>query len=122
MSQDRTPPNNTDSSEEAALIHAHLAAIGWIEAHLFEPMTVKSIADYAGYSASRFSRGFDGDVRRSQRSRQDMAFQTSISRPTNQECQGASPARATRVSFMSTTPALRIGRPSEFPWRGTSPF
>ena len=44
--------------QEAALIHAHLAAIGWIKAHLFEPMTVKSIADHAGYSASRFSRGF----------------------------------------------------------------
>jgi AraC family transcriptional regulator len=57
-SQDRTPSNNTDSSEEASLIHAHLTAIGWIEAHLFEPMTVKSIADQAGYSASRFSRGF----------------------------------------------------------------
>ena len=57
-SQNRTPPVQTDPSEEAALIHAHLAAIGWIEAHLFEPMTVKSIADHAGYSASRFSRGF----------------------------------------------------------------
>jgi AraC family transcriptional regulator len=45
-------------TEEAALIHAHLAAIAWIESHLFEPMTVKSIADRAGYSASRFSRGF----------------------------------------------------------------
>jgi len=61
MSPDRTPRNATDSpgsSDEAALIHAHLTAISWIEAHLFEPMTVKSIADHAGYSASRFSRGF----------------------------------------------------------------
>ena len=60
-SQDRTPPDTTDApdaSDEAALIHAHLAAIVWIEAHLFEPMTVKSIADRAGYSPSRFSRGF----------------------------------------------------------------
>ncbi len=44
--------------DEEALIQAHLAAIAWIEAHLLEPMTVKSIADRAGYSASRFSRGF----------------------------------------------------------------
>jgi AraC family transcriptional regulator len=60
-SQQRPPPEPThapDPSEEAALIHAHLTAIAWIEAHLFEPMTVKSIADHAGYSASRFSRGF----------------------------------------------------------------
>lgn len=57
-SQDRARPSTPDSSEEAALIHAHLAALGWIEAHLFEPMTVKSIADHAGYSPSRFSRGF----------------------------------------------------------------
>ncbi len=60
-SQDHTPPNEPDAphgSEEAALIHAHLTAIAWIEAHLFEPMTVKSVADHAGYSASRFSRGF----------------------------------------------------------------
>ena len=57
-SQDRPRPPATDPSEEAALIHAHLAAIGWIEAHLFEPMTVKSVADHAGYSPSRFSRGF----------------------------------------------------------------
>src|SRR5262245_27687821 len=48
----------TGASEEGALIRAHLAAIAWIEAHLFEPMTVKSIADRAGYSPSRFSRGF----------------------------------------------------------------
>ena len=47
-----------DPSDEAALIHAHLAAVAWIETHLFEPMTVKSIADHAGYSPSRFSRGF----------------------------------------------------------------
>jgi AraC-like DNA-binding protein/predicted transcriptional regulator YdeE len=50
--------SRTEPSDEAALIHAHLAAIAWIEAHLFEPMTVKSIADRAGYSPSRFSRGF----------------------------------------------------------------
>lgn len=62
MSSHKQPdPDATDSpgaSDEAALIHAHLAAIAWIEAHLFEPMTVKSIAEHAGYSASRFSRGF----------------------------------------------------------------
>ena len=60
-SQDHTPldtPDSPNPSDEAALIHAHLAAIAWVEAHLFEPMTVKSIADHAGYSASRFSRGF----------------------------------------------------------------
>jgi len=57
-SEDRRRPAPTEPSEEEALIHAHLAAITWIEAHLFEPMTVKSIADHAGYSASRFSRGF----------------------------------------------------------------
>ena len=44
--------------DEEALIQAHLAALAWIEAHLLEPMTVKSIADRAGYSPSRFSRGF----------------------------------------------------------------
>jgi AraC family transcriptional regulator len=46
------------ASDEAALIQAHLTAITWIESQLFEPMTVKSIADRAGYSPSRFSRGF----------------------------------------------------------------
>ena len=46
------------ATDEEALIRAHLAAIAWIEAHLLEPMTVKSIADRAGYSPSRFSRGF----------------------------------------------------------------
>jgi AraC family transcriptional regulator len=55
-------PNDTRDSpvvgEEEALIQAHLAALAWIEAHLLEPMTVKSIADRAGYSPSRFSRGF----------------------------------------------------------------
>jgi AraC family transcriptional regulator len=55
---DRETTDPQQPSDEAALIDAHLAAITWIEAHLFEPMTVKSIADYAGYSASRFSRGF----------------------------------------------------------------
>jgi AraC family transcriptional regulator len=59
-SQNPTDPTDfeTGASEEAALVHAHLAAIKWIEAHLFEPMTVKSVADRAGYSPSRFSRGF----------------------------------------------------------------
>jgi AraC-like DNA-binding protein/predicted transcriptional regulator YdeE len=46
------------ATEEEALIRAHLAAMAWIETHLLEPMTVKSIADRAGYSPSRFSRGF----------------------------------------------------------------
>ena len=46
------------ATDEEALILAHLAAIAWIEAHLLEPMTVKSIADRIGYSPSRFSRGF----------------------------------------------------------------
>ncbi len=51
--------HDTESAaDEEALIRAHLAAITWIESHLFEPMTVKSIADRAGYSPSRFSRGF----------------------------------------------------------------
>ncbi len=45
-------------TDEGALIKAHLTAMAWIEAHLLEPMTVKSIADSAGYSPSRFSRGF----------------------------------------------------------------
>jgi AraC family transcriptional regulator len=56
------PPNDTrktqSATDEEALIHAHLGALAWIEAHLLEPMTVKSIADRAGYSPSRFSRGF----------------------------------------------------------------
>lgn len=56
--RERTPLDAADDSEEAALIHAHLAAIAWIESHLFEPMTVKSVADRAGFSPSRFSRGF----------------------------------------------------------------
>jgi len=46
------------STDEEALIRAHLGATAWIEDHLFEPMTVKSIADQVGYSPSRFSRGF----------------------------------------------------------------
>jgi AraC family transcriptional regulator len=45
-------------TDEEALIRAHWAAIAWIEEHLFDPMTVKSIADRVGYSPSRFSRGF----------------------------------------------------------------
>jgi AraC family transcriptional regulator len=52
------PPDPQAATEEEALIRAHLAAIAWIETHLLEPMTVKSIADRAGYSPSRFSRGF----------------------------------------------------------------
>lgn len=36
------------ATDEEALIRAHLGAITWIESHLFEPMTVKSIADLAG--------------------------------------------------------------------------
>lgn len=50
--------NTQASTDEEALIRAHWAAIAWIEDHLFEPMTVKSIADQVGYSPSRFSRGF----------------------------------------------------------------
>jgi AraC family transcriptional regulator len=46
------------AADEETLIRAHLCAITWIESHLFEPMTVKSIADGAGYSPARFSRGF----------------------------------------------------------------
>jgi len=46
------------AGDEEALIQAHLAALAWIEAHLLEPMMVKSVADRAGYSPSRFSRGF----------------------------------------------------------------
>jgi len=46
------------ASDEEALIRAHFAAIAWIDDHLLEPMTVKSIADRVGYSPSRFSRGF----------------------------------------------------------------
>jgi AraC family transcriptional regulator len=44
--------------DEADLTRAHLAAVAHIESHLFEPMTVKSIAAHAGFSPSRFSRGF----------------------------------------------------------------
>jgi AraC family transcriptional regulator len=44
--------------DEEALTKAHLAAVAYIESHLFAPMTVKSIADHAGFSPSRFSRGF----------------------------------------------------------------
>src|SRR5512143_1150663 len=44
--------------DEEALTKGHLAAVAYIESHLFEPMTVNSIADHAGYSPSRFSRGF----------------------------------------------------------------
>jgi AraC family transcriptional regulator len=55
--QDRSS-STQNASEADALMRAHMAAIAWIENHLFEPMTVKSIADQAGYSPSRFSRGF----------------------------------------------------------------
>lgn len=41
-----------------ALAKAHFRAVAFIEAQLFEPMTVKSIATHAGFSPSRFSRGF----------------------------------------------------------------
>jgi AraC family transcriptional regulator len=44
--------------EAIALAQAHLAAVALIEEHLFEPMTVKSIAASSGFSPSRFSRGF----------------------------------------------------------------
>jgi AraC family transcriptional regulator len=44
--------------DERALTRAHVAAVAYIESHLFEPMTVKSIAEHAGFSPSRFSRGF----------------------------------------------------------------
>ncbi len=57
----RAPEHTHDTqaaTDEEALIRAHLAAMAWIEAHLFEPMTVKSIADRAGYSPSRFAHGF----------------------------------------------------------------
>jgi AraC family transcriptional regulator len=50
--------DKANPSDEEGLIRAHLTAISWIETHLLEPMTVKSIADRAGYSPSRFSRGF----------------------------------------------------------------
>lgn len=58
MSSREESTESSDASGEAELIHAHLAAVAWIEAHLFEPMSVKSIAERAGYSPSRFSRGF----------------------------------------------------------------
>jgi AraC family transcriptional regulator len=58
MALPNDPRNTPVAGDEEALIQAHLAALAWIEAHLLEPMTVKSIADRAGYSASRFSRGF----------------------------------------------------------------
>lgn len=45
-------------SEEETLTRAHLAAVTYIERHLFEPMTVKSISAHAGFSPSRFSRSF----------------------------------------------------------------
>lgn len=44
--------------DEEALTKAHVAAVAYIEKHLFEPMTVKSISTHAGFSPSRFSRGF----------------------------------------------------------------
>jgi AraC family transcriptional regulator len=44
--------------DEGAVTRAHIAAVAYIESHLFEPMTVKSISTHAGFSPSRFSRGF----------------------------------------------------------------
>ncbi len=58
MSASKLIRDRQDASDMETLIRAHLAAIAWIEGHLFEPMTVKSIADQVGYSPSRFSRGF----------------------------------------------------------------
>src|SRR3569833_4040477 len=58
MAKSNDTGNAPATDDEEALIRAHLAALAWIQAHLFEPMTVKSIADRAGYSPSRFSRGF----------------------------------------------------------------
>ena len=51
-------PETRTAIDEEALIRAHLLAIVWIEKHLLEPMTLKSVAEHAGYSPSRFSRGF----------------------------------------------------------------
>ena len=51
----RPDPTQADA---IALAQAHFSAIAFIEKHLFEPMTVKSIAENAGFSPSRFSRGF----------------------------------------------------------------
>jgi AraC family transcriptional regulator len=48
----------TTPSEAEELILAHLAAVRYIEQNLFEPMTVKSIAQHAGLSPSRFSGSF----------------------------------------------------------------
>jgi AraC family transcriptional regulator len=48
----------TPEEEEEALTRAHVAAVAYIESHLFEPMTVKSISAHAGFSPSRFSRRF----------------------------------------------------------------
>ena len=58
---ERTAARNdaaTGIPDEATLTRAHLAAVTYIESHLFEPMTVKSISAHAGFSPSRFSRGF----------------------------------------------------------------
>ena len=59
-SRDREPKTAEAAAvtDEGALTKAHLAAVTYIESHLFEPMTVKSVADHAGFSPSRFSRGF----------------------------------------------------------------
>lgn len=58
MPESRHIRDTQGATDAEALIRAHVAACAWIEAHLFEPMTVKSIADRVGYSPSRFSRGF----------------------------------------------------------------
>ena len=47
-----------DQAEAVAVANAHLAAVSFIEQHLFEPMSVKTIARASGLSPSRFSRGF----------------------------------------------------------------
>ena len=48
---------SSSKAEAIALADAHLAAIAFIEEHLFEPMTVKSIAAISRFSPSRFSGG-----------------------------------------------------------------
>src|ERR1700760_4810947 len=58
MKRTAKTPATPRVSQEQTLIEVHLAALARIEANLLEPMTVKSIAERAGYSPSRFSRGF----------------------------------------------------------------
>ena len=45
-------------ADAVAVANAHLSAVAFIEQHLFEPMSVKTIAQASGLSPSRFSRGF----------------------------------------------------------------